>query len=377
MIYFDHNATTPLAPEVEAVLRDAQVRFGNASSVHGYGREARKLVDDARERLAARFRVPEATLTFTSGGTESLNAGMLGIYLPERGPRHLIVSQVEHSAVLKTADFLETLGVEVTRVPVDADGRLDIDEVAAAFRPHTKLLAVMFANNETGNLYPVKRLGELARERGALFLCDAVQAVGRLEIDLSVLPIDLMAASAHKFHGPKGIGLLYARKGFEWTPLLHGGRQERGRRAGTENVPGIAGMAAALDLCLTGGLGISLRIARLRDRLQAGILERIPGAVVTGDVEHRVANTLNCRFPGVSGETLLMNLDLQGVAVSVGAACDSGSLEPSHVLTAMGMSETEALECVRFSLSRYNNEAEVDQVLGLLPGLVEKIRAAA
>lgn len=377
MIYFDNNATTPMLPEVAAAVAEAQERFGNAGSVHGAGREARRLLNEAREKIAGILRAPESTLTFTSGATESLNTAMLAMLGYGSGPRHLILSRVEHAAVLRTAEFLEALGVEVSYLDVDAEGRLDPQAVEVAIRPHTRLIAVMFANNETGNLYPVKKIGELARARGIPYLCDAVQAVGKLEVDLSLLPVDLLAASAHKFHGPKGVGLLYCRKGLELRPLLHGGRQERGLRAGTENVPGIVGMAAALESA-TRNFGSAWRgVAALRDRLQAGLVERIPGLTVNGDAEHRLGNTLNFRVPGVSGETLLMNLDMEGIAVSVGAACDSGSLEASHVLTAMGLSEAEALEGVRVSLSRLNTEAEVERFLEVLPRLVEKIRAAA
>ncbi|MFO1463633.1 MAG: cysteine desulfurase family protein [bacterium] len=377
MIYFDNNATTPLAPEAAAAMAEAAERFGNASSVHAFGREARRLLNEARERVAACLRVPEATLTFNSGATESLNTAMLGLLGHGSGPRHLIVSRVEHAAVLRTAEFLEGCGIEVSYLEVDGEGRLEPDAVTEAIRPHTRLIAVMFANNETGNLFPVKRIGEIARARGIPYLCDAVQAAGKLELDLSLLPVDLAAMSAHKFHGPKGVGLLYCRKGLELPPLLRGGRQERGLRAGTENVPGIVGLAMALELAMRNSLQDQRRIAALRDRLQAGLLERVPGLLVNGDAEHRLANTLNFRVPGVSGETLLMNLDMAGVAVSVGSACDSGSLEASHVLTAMGLGEAAALESVRVSLSRYNTLAEVEAFLEILPRLVAKIRDAA
>jgi len=377
MIYFDNNATTALAPEAEEAMAQAAKLCGNASSVHSAGREARRLLHQARERIAQVLKAPESSLAFTSGGTESINAAMIGLFLPLQGPRHLIVSSVEHSAVLKTAEFLQGLGVQVTQLGVDAEGRLDLAELEAAIRPETKLIAVMFANNETGNLYPVKRIGEIARERKIPYLCDAVQAVGRLEIDLSRLPIDLLAASAHKFQGPKGVGLLYCKKELELTPLIHGGRQERGQRAGTENIPGIVGMATALELAHRRLMTEERKIAGLRDKLQSGLFERIPDLQINGDVEHRVVNTLNFRVPGVSGETLLMNLDMAGIAVSVGAACDSGSLEPSHVLKAMGQGDEEALEGLRISLSRNNTEAEVEEFLRVLPGLVEKIRSAA
>ena len=377
MIYFDNNATTFLAPEVEAAVAEAQRAFGNAGSVHRAGREARRLLNESREKIAALFGVPESTLSFTSGATEALNAAMLSFLAYGSGPRHLIVSRVEHSAVLRTAEFLESVGVELSYLDVDGEGRLDPEAVEAAFRPHTRLVAVMFANNETGNLYPVKRIGELARARGVPYLCDAVQAAGKLELDFSRLPIDVSALSAHKFHGPKGVGLLYARQGVQIHPWMHGGRQERGLRAGTENVPAIVGMACALELATRRIFEDQRRVTRMRDRLQEGLLDRVPGLLINGDVEHRVGNTLNFRVPGVSGETLLMNLDMEGIAVSVGAACDSGSLEPSHVLTAMGLNETEALEGVRVSLSRASTDAEVEAFLETLPRLVAKIREAA
>lgn len=377
MIYFDNNATTPLDPKVASAVAQAQELYGNAGSVHAAGREARRLLNEAREKIAAILRVAESTLTFTSGATESLNAAMLSFLGYGGGPRHLVVSKVEHAAVLRTAEFLESLGVEVSYLEVDEEGRLESEAVEAALRPHTRLIAVMFANNEIGNVYPVKKIGELARERGIPYLCDAVQVAGKMELDLSLLPIDASALSAHKFHGPKGVGLFYARKGLSIHPWILGGRQERGLRAGTENIPGIVGMAKALELAMERLFEEQRRITRLRDRLQTGLLEKIPDLRIHGDVEHRVGNTLNFRVPGVSGETLLMNLDMAGFAVSVGAACNSGSLEPSHVLSAMGLSESEALEGIRVSLSRFNTEEEVETFLATVPKLVAKIREAA
>lgn len=377
MIYLDNNASTPLAPEVEPCYQETLGVFGNAGSVHGAGREARRLMNESREIVASIFRVPESSLIFTSGGTESLNGALLSAFFPLKEKKHLIVSQVEHAAVLETARFLEQTGVEVTYLPVDAAGRIDPAGVEAAIRPDTAMIAVMFANNEIGNIYPVAEIGAIARRRGIPYLCDGVQAAGKLPIDLSRLPIDLFTASAHKFHGPKGVGLLYVRPGAEFAPLLHGGRQERGRRAGTENVAGVVAMARALNLCQGDMLQTERRIERLRNRLQEGLLQKFPDAVVHGDAEHRLGNTLNLRIPGVSGESALINLDMAGVAVSIGAACDSGSIEPSHVLRAMGVPRGEAMNGLRFSLSRYNTAAEIEKVLEIVPQVVERIRRVA
>jgi len=374
MIYLDNNATTPLAPEVFEVYTKALRHFGNASSVHGLGQEARRLVNEARERMAKAFSIPESTLVFTSGGTESLNSAMLGVFLSQEGPRHLILSSVEHSSVLQCAKYLEGLGVEVTYLEVDISGCVDPEAIQSALRPHTRMIAVMFANNEIGNIYPVKRIGEIAREHGVLFLCDAVQVVGKLEINLSLLPIDMLAGAAHKFHGPKGVGFLYLRQGLKLQPLLQGGRQERGRRPGTENVAGIVAMAEALELSLKNSWQDSSRVKRLRDKLQEGILSKFPEAQVQGDLEHRMEGTLNLLIPGIPGESALINLDREGIAVSVGAACDSGSLEPSHVLLAMGLDPKEAMGGLRFSLSRYNTDAEIDRVLEVFPRIVKQIK---
>lgn len=377
MIYLDNNATTPLAEEARELYTQALCEYGNASSVHALGQAARKRVNEARERVAGLLKIPELSLVFTSGGTESINAAMLGSFLPLGRKNHLIVSQVEHSSVLKCAEFLEKLGVAVTYLAVDEEGRIDPQAIEAAIRPETGLIAVMFVNNELGNIYPVKAIGEIARDRRVPFLCDAVQAAGRFEIDLSRLPVDLMAASAHKFHGPKGAGFLYIRPGIELSPLHLGGRQERGHRAGTENLPSIVAMAGAFEFSLKNLLQDERRIQRLRDRLETGLVERIPQFVVHGDLEHRSGNTLNFRIEGIPGESMLMNLDLAGIAASSGAACDSGSIEPSHVLLAMGLSREQASGGLRFSLSRYNTDAEIEEVLKVLPQLVERIRAVA
>ena len=375
MIYLDNNATTKIAPEVLSSMQEVSEIYGNASSVHSYGQHARRLINEAREQMAAAFKIPESTLYFSSGGTESINSAILGAFLPLQEKSHLIVSKAEHASVLRSAEYLESLGVELSYIELDAEGRINLEALEAAIRPHTRMIAVMFANNEIGNIYPIKKIGEIARSRGVLYFCDAVQAVGRFDIDLSQLPIDMLAGAAHKFHGPKGAAFMYVKKGLKLVPILHGGRQERGIRPGTENVSAIVGMAKALDLALKNQLSASRKIQRLRDKLESGLIEKIPGLILHGDHEHRLDNTLNFRIKGVSGESLLINLDQAGIAVSVGAACDSGSLEPSHVLLAMGLSEQEALGGLRFSLSRYNSDNEIDEVLEKLPGLVEQVRS--
>ena len=373
-IYFDNNATTPLAPEVAELMASLHGRFGNPSSVHHLGRETRRLIEESRERIASLVGAKPSEIYFTSGGSEAIHMALWGTALRPKERSHLIVSAVEHASTLKTAAYLETLGVEVTYVDVDSNGALDPTRIAAAILPHTRLIAVMFANNEIGNIYPVKKIGEIARGKGVPFFCDAVQVLGKMEIRLEHLPIDLLSAAAHKFHGPKGAGFLYVREGTQVKAAFHGGRQERGLRPGTENIQGIAGMAKALEISLR-KVDLDFRkIRALRDRLQGGIQDEFPEAIFHGDPEHHLHNTLNFRIPGVSGEALLLNLDLAGVAASLGSACDSGSLDPSHVLLAMGLSPEEALGGLRFSLSRYNTEAEVDEVLRILPQAVNKVR---
>lgn len=377
MIYFDNNATTPLAPEVLDAFQDSLRNFGNPSSVHQAGQKARRLLNESREKIASLLGVSESTLTFTSGGTEAINSVLLPLYVREPRGKHLVVSQVEHPAVLQTAAYLESLGVEVTYLPVDSAGCIQVDEVKASLKPQTLVVAIMWANNETGNLYPVKAIGEMLREQGVLYLCDGVQAVGKLPVDLGRLPVDFMPASAHKFHGPKGVGFLYTREGVSLDPLIRGGRQERGQRAGTENLPGIAALAGALELADQSLMAGMRKVERLRDRLEQGILEKIPGARIHGDASHRLYNTSNISIPGVPGEAALINLDMSGLAISIGSACESGSVDPSHVLKAMGLSDEVASSGLRFSLSRYNTAAEVEKALRLITDVVERIRNAA
>ncbi len=374
MIYLDNNATTPLAPEALAVYRESMEVFGNASSVHQAGRRARALLQESRESLAQLLEVDEANLIFTSGGTEALNLAMLGVFLPDLKKRHLILSPVEHSAVLETARYLSRLGVEISFLQVDSQGRLDLSSLEELVRPETGLISVMWANNETGNLYPVDEIAEIARRYSIPFLCDAVQVLGKVKLDIKSKNIDFLSASSHKFHGPKGVGFLYLRSGTVWQAPLRGGRQERGRRPGTENIPAIAAMVAALKRAQQTQVEDQCRVTALRDRLQKGIFSTISGCHLHGDPERRVGNTLNLRIEGVAGESALIRLDMAGVAVSVGAACESGSLEPSHVLLAMGLEPRHAMDGLRFSLSRYNTEAEIDRTLEILPQVVRQIR---
>lgn len=377
MIYLDNNATTPLDPQVEKLYTQTLKAFGNPSSIHAPGREARRFLNLAREKIANLLVVKENTLTFTSGATEALNTALWGAFLPNPKGKHLIVSAVEHAAVLETARSLEAMGVELSVLGVDQRGQIDLGQLRSAIKFNTVMVAVMAANNETGNLYPVKEIGELTREQGVLYLCDGVQALGKIPVNLGDLPVDFFTASAHKFHGPKGAGLLYAREGVEWQPLMHGGRQERGRRGGTENLPGIVAMARALELALKDLPGEARRIAAMRDRLQSGICEAFPDAIVLGDEENRLPNTLNIHIPDVSGDSALVSLDLSGVAISIGAACEAGSVEPSHVLKAMGHPDAVASSGLRFSLSRFNTPEEIEEALAIFRRVVSQIRQAA
>lgn len=368
-IYLDANATTPLHPEVLAAMTPALSHFfANPSSVHKQGQDARALVDRAREQCAQALGCDPRELTFTSGGTESDNLAIRG--LVGAGPgRRIVTSAVEHPAVL--AACAES-GAEVARVPVDGSGRLDLAALDRAL-PGAALCSIMAANNETGILFPLTEIGALCRKHGVPLHTDAVQAVGKLPLSLRDLPVDLLTCSAHKVQGPKGAGLLWARRGLRLEPVVTGGHQERGRRGGTENVAGIVGLGAALELA-TGALPeTEPRLRRLRDRLAAAALA-IPGARIAGPLSSLVCNTLNVAFEACDGETLLVGLDLEGVAVSTGSACSSGSLEPSPVLLAMGYPPDLARGAVRLSLWSGNTEAEIDEVCALLPVVVARAR---
>ena len=374
-VYCDANATTPLLPEVlEAMRPYLMEEFGNASSIHLQGQRARKAVDGARETLATFFHCREAEVVFNSGGTEGDNTAIFGLV---RAGDHLITTAIEHSAVLRAAERVAERGAEVTFVAPRANGLIDPEEIRRAVRPQTRLISVMLANNETGVLQPVEEIGKIAAEAGAFFHIDAVQGAGKVEFDVRRFGCHLCSISAHKMHGPKGVGAMYVRRGTPLEPLIVGGSHERRQRAGTENVPGIVGLGKAAELAMESlADGTVERIAALRDRLEAGVL-RIAGTGVNGAGAPRVANTTNIRFEQVEGEALVIALDLKGVAVSGGSACHSGSTEPSHVLMAMGLDKNAARASLRFSLLRTATEEDVDHVLRVVPQAVEHLRALA
>ncbi|WP_201842496.1 cysteine desulfurase NifS [Microvirga zambiensis] len=371
-IYLDNNATTRVDPEVvQAMLPFFTDHFGNPSSMHGFGASAGAAVKEARRQVQALIGAEcDHEIAFTSGGTESDNAAILSALevMPRR--TEIVTSAVEHPAVLTFCAHLEkTRGVKVHRIPVDRQGRLDLDAYRAALTPHVAIVSIMWANNETGTIFPVVELAELAKEVGALFHTDAVQAVGKLPMDLKSTAIDMLSLSGHKLHGPKGIGALYVRRGERFHSLIKGGHQERGRRAGTENTPGIVGFGKAAELALNFMDDENTRVKALRDRLEKGLLQRIPNAFVTGDPLERLPNPANIAFAYIEGEGMLLLLHREGIA------CSSGSLEPSHVLRAMNIPYTAAHGAIRFSFSRDNGEEDVDRVLEVIPGIVEKLRA--
>ncbi|HEV2388969.1 MAG TPA: cysteine desulfurase NifS [Candidatus Acidoferrales bacterium] len=374
-IYFDHNATTPVEPAVlAAMLPFLEQDFGNASSIHSFGQHARVAVERAREQVAALIGARPAEIVFTSGGTEADNLAIFGLVRASRATRkHVITTAIEHHAVLNACQALETAGVDVTYVPVSPEGVVDPADVRRALRPETLLASVMLANNELGTIQPVEEIGRIVAEANVWFHTDAVQAAGKLPIDVARLGVDLLSLSGHKICAPKGVGALYVRAGTRLEPLAFGGHHERDRRPGTENVPGIVALGRAAELAIERLASESARLAALRDRLECGVLERIPAARVNGGGP-RVPNTTNITFSYIEGESLVIALDLKGVACSTGAACSSGAVEPSHVLTAIGLEPGDARASLRFSLGHSNTVAEVDQALSILPGVVEHLR---
>ena len=376
-VYFDYNATTPLASEViEAVARASRDTFGNASSVHHFGQQAKAALDDARTELAALIHGDPSEIVFTSGGTEADNMAIRGAAeaIEPTGRRHLIASAIEHEAVLNTLKALARRGWRTTLLPVDDSGIVAPDRLREALADDTALVSIMHANNEIGTIQPVAELAQLAHARGALLHTDAVQSLGKIPVDVRALGADLLSLSAHKFNGPKGAGALWIKRGTRLLPTVTGGKHERNRRAGTENVPAIVGLGVAARLA-GGKLGAeAARVAALRDRLEEGILGGVPGTAVNGARGSRVPNTSNISFDRVEAESLLIALDLEGIAVSTGSACSSGTLEPSHVLRAMGLSTHRTQNSLRFSLGMFSTEAEVDRVVEVLPRLVEKLR---
>jgi cysteine desulfurase len=372
-IYLDANATTPVLPEVLRTMEPHwNARFGNASAVHAFGRDARDAVDAARDQVAALIGGKSSEVTFTSGGTESDNLALFGILKPGD---HLVVSAIEHDAVLHTADALEAAGIAVTRVLPDSEGVIQPEAIAAAMLPNTRLVSVMLANNETGVLQPIAKIGKIAHKHDALLHTDAVQAAGKIPVHVDYLRCDLLSLSAHKMHAPQGVGALWVRKGVTLRPMLHGGTHERRRRAGTENVPGIVGFGAAAVLASEWlASDAPQQLQRRRDRLQTALLDLGDAAINSGNAE-RVPNTLSIRFAGVNAEELVIALDLQGLAISGGSACQSGAIEPSHVLRAMGLNDEEAHTSVRFSLSRLTTDDEVDRAIAITSTAVRRLRS--
>jgi cysteine desulfurase len=372
-VYLDNNATTPVLPEVFAAMRPYfSESFGNASSIHHHGQETRAAVEGARDSVAALLGCRASEIVFTSGGTESDNLAIAGLTAPGD---HVITSSVEHHAVLHAVKNLEKTGCEITCLPVDGRGLVAPDDVRRALRPNTKLISIMMANNETGILQPVEEIGRIAAEADVLFHTDAVQAAAKIPIDVARIGCDALSISGHKIHAAQGVGALYVRKGTRLQPLFHGGRHERSRRAGTENVPGIVGLGKAAELAAHGfERRDDQKLAALRDRLQQGILSRVDEAGVNGDGADRTPNTTNIYFDHIDGEPLVIALDLKGLAVSSGAACSSGAIEPSHVLTAMGLRPDRARASVRFSLGKQTTAEDIDFALALVPEIVARLR---
>jgi cysteine desulfurase len=377
-VYLDHNATTPVAPGVaDAMDRAARELWGNASSVHHFGQQAKAAVDDARGHVAALLGAEASEMIFTAGGTESDNFAIRGAAeaLEATGRKHLIVTTIEHEAVLKTVAALARRGWRVTLLPVDTSGIVAPEALRAAISDDTALVSVMHANNEIGTIQPIAELAQIAKAHGALVHTDAVQSAGKISINVKTLGVDMLSVSAHKLYGPKGVGAMWLRKGVRLTPFMTGGRQERNRRAGTENVPGIVGFGVAAQLAMRKMQDEASRVGGLRDRLETGVLASVPGAERNGNAEPRVPNTSNISFDRIESESLLIGLDLEGIAVSSGSACSSGTLEPSHVLKAMGLPHLRTLSSIRFSLGMGTTEADVDRVINVLPPLVDKLRS--
>lgn len=376
-IYLDNNAATRLDPRVlEAMMPFLTERYGNPSSLHHFGAREAAVIEEARARVAALIGAKESEILFTAGGTESNNAALRGVFAARPGKKHLVVSAIEHAAILEPAETLKKQGIDVTQIGADRDGRLDLDQLRDSLREDTLLVSIMLANNETGVIHPLDEISRIARERGVLVHTDAVNAAGKIPIDVEKLGVDLLSLSAHKFHGPKGAGALYLRRGVPFRPYLLGGSQERGRRGGTYNVPGIVGLGAACELLLGPEAGAAEAVRVLRDELEAGLC-RLPHKVslIARDVP-RLPNTTCVCFDNLPQQAILLLLSESGVCASSGSACSSGSLEASHVLQAMGIPANLAMGQVRFSLGRFNAPADVRRTLEILPGVLGKVAAS-
>ena len=375
-IYLDYNSTTPVDPRVlAAMLPYLAENFGNANSIHSSGQRARAAVDAARQAVAELLGAKAAEIVFTCGGTEADNLAIFGIVNPCDQPRkHVVTTAIEHHAVLNTAQALEKQGVDVTYVPVSREGIVDPGDIREAIRPETVLLSVMLANNEIGTIQPIEEIGRIAAEEDVYFHCDAVQAAGKMAIDVRKLGVDLLSISGHKLYAPKGVGALFVKAGTELGPMFFGGHHERDRRPGTENVPGIVGLGKAAQLAMENLDADAPRLAALRDRFENALLA-LPGVRVNGSVRGRAPNTSNLSFDATGGEALVIALDLQGVMCSSGAACSSGAVEPSHVLTAIGLTPDQARSSLRFSLGRPTTEQEIDEAIRIIPPVVERLRA--
>uniref|UniRef100_A0A7C4AI21 Cysteine desulfurase n=1 Tax=Fundidesulfovibrio putealis TaxID=270496 RepID=A0A7C4AI21_9BACT len=375
VIYMDNNATTKVDPAVlEEMLPYFSEQYGNPSSMHTFGGKVGRVLTQARERVAAAFNCHPDEVIFNACGTEGDNTAIRSALASQPDKRHIVTTRVEHPAVLNLAKHLERKGYEATYLGVDEQGRLDLDELRDAIRHDTALVSVMYANNETGTVFPIQEVAQIAKERGALVHTDAVQVLGKIPFDLKTLPVDFLAVSGHKVHAPKGVGALFVRKGVQFRPFMLGGHQERGRRAGTENTTGIIGLGKACEIASANIAHENSVVKALRDRLEKGLMAAVPDTRVNGDPDNRLPNTTSLAFQYVEGESILLMLDAFGVCASSGSACTSGSLEPSHVLRAMGVPFTYAHGSIRFSLSRFNTEADVDVVIKELPPIIKRLR---
>ncbi|MBE0431861.1 cysteine desulfurase NifS [candidate division WOR-3 bacterium] len=375
-IYLDNNATTPVDPRVFETMRPYFSEIaGNPSSIHSAGQQARRAIEEARARTAALLGCRVEEIYFTSGGTESNNITIKGTALAQDKRKKIIASAIEHHAVLEPCIYLRRFGFELVKIPVDQHGTVDLDSLGRALDDNALLVSVMHANNEVGTIQPIQEISKLAHQHGALFHTDAVQTAGKIPVDVQAMGIDMLSLSGHKFYGPKGAGALFARRGIRFDPLVHGGHHERNKRAGTENVPGIAGLGKACEIAASDMAEEELRIRGLRDRLWQGIQGAITEIRLNGHPDQRLSGTLNFSVRYVEGESMLLKLDQEQICASSGSACTSGSLEPSHVLLAMGLPHDLAHGSLRFSLGRFNTEADIDRVIEVLPSIVDQLRA--